>query len=94
MHYELIKQNKAYSDEENTEPTNAETEYLTHEIIKLIETGATDSQIEIAIPDLARQCDRSPHDVRRLFTVLEKELGREENRDLHHEEVNHLLQIS
>ena len=64
------------------------------EIRKLIEVGATDSDVEIAIPELAKCYDRSPSDIRRLFKAIETETNRDEDRDLRDREINNLLKIS
>lgn len=69
-------------------------EELKQEIRNLIETGTSDSDVEIAIPELARQYERSSSDLRRLFKAIESELDRDEDRDLRDREINNLLEIS
>ena len=70
------------------------TEELKLEICKLIEAGTSDSDLELAIPELAKYYARSPSDIRRLFKAIEAETDRDEDRDLREGEINHLLEIS
>jgi hypothetical protein len=69
-------------------------EELKSEISKLLESGATESEIELVIPELGRQYDRSASDIRRLFRAIEAETDRDEDRDLRDREINNLLEIS
>ena len=64
------------------------------EIRKLIEAGTPNSDVEIAIPELAKFYNRSPSDIRRLFKAIETETNRDEDRDLRDREINNLLEIS
>ena len=71
-----------------------EAQELKLKLRKLIENGTLDSNIEILIPELAKQYNRSSNDIRRLLTIIKDELDLEEDRDLRDREINNLLEIS
>lgn len=71
-----------------------QAEYLKQEINRLIDAGASEADIELIIPGLAKKCDRSPNDIWRLFQACEKQSAQEENQDLFKQEVKNLLHIS
>ncbi|MEM8723468.1 MAG: DUF3987 domain-containing protein [Cyanobacteria bacterium P01_G01_bin.39] len=88
------QQNNLYSINDTAITEFDGAEELKLEIRNLIEVGTSDSDLEIAIPELARQYDRSPRDLRRLFKAIEIETDRDEDRDLRDHEINNLLKIS
>ena len=72
---------KYYPPEEKTiEETNETDEYLEDAIRKLFDEGASDSDIAIAIPDIAYEFDLSSYDVQRIVRTLKEEY--EENEEL------------
>ena len=83
-----------YSMKETAIAEFNDAEQLKLEIRKLIEAGTDDSDVEIAISELAKYHDRSPSDIRRLFKAIENELDKDEDRDLRDREIYNLLEIS
>lgn len=88
------QQNKLHPMSETTVTEFDGAEELKSEIQKLIEAGTSESNIEIAIPELAKYYDRSPSDIRRLYKAIEIEIDRDEDRDSSDREINNLLEIS
>ena len=71
-----------------------QAEYLNREINRLIDAGASEADIELIIPALAKKYDRSPNDIWRLFQAWERQSAQEENQELFKQEVKNLLHIS